>query len=230
MANRPIFIPINIFPYVEEKLVEFKWHSGFAISQKQKSISELHNSATELNYCKAPLEVSSKSKLDLGISLSAFNLQVMLENKKKIALENVFQAAKIFQNGGPFYDLLYVSPLEAKRDIRLKESGDLVGFKGKNRVWGLEPKTLFYDWIYLNALYLNPDLVEGLRDYDSFTDIEFNPKKSFNCQASSVALYLGLQKANLLSDILKDPEYFIEVCTDGISGSSDGVHVQKSLI
>lgn len=230
MASRPIFIPTNTFPYVEEKLVEFKWHSGFAVSQKQKSISEFHNTATDLKLCISPLEISSKSEIDLGKSLSAFNLKITLENKKQISLENVFQAAKMFQNGGPFSDLLYVSPLEAKRDIRLKESGDLVGFKGKYKIWPLEPKTLFYDWIYINALYRNPVLAENLTKYDSFTDIEFNPSKSFNCQARSAALYLGLKNANLLEQVLTDPECFIEAFTKDILDNSDGVAVQQSLI
>ncbi|MGK0235693.1 MAG: hypothetical protein ACI9EK_002233 [Psychroserpens sp.] len=230
MAKRPIFIPTNIFPYVEEKLVEFKWHSGFAVTQKQKSIYELHNTATDLKLCKTPLEISSKSEVDLGKNLSAFNLKVTLENKKQIALENVFQAAKVFQNGGPFNDLLYVSPLDAKRDIRLKESGDLISFKGKNKTWPLEPKTLFYDWIYINALHRNPELAEGLIKYDSFTDIEFNPSKSFNCQARSAGLFLGLQQANLLNQVLSSPEYFLDVCTKGLLDNSDGVAVQQSLI
>ncbi|MFT6834194.1 MAG: hypothetical protein ACJA0H_000221 [Francisellaceae bacterium] len=230
MAKRPIFIPINIFPYVKEKLVAFKWHSGFAVTQKQKSIYEFHNTATDLKLCITPLEISSKSEIDLGTCLSAFNLKVTLENKAQVALENVFQAAKVFQNGGPFKDLLYVSPLDAKRDIRLKESGDLIGFKGKNKTWPLEPKTLFYDWIYINALHRNPELAEGLIKYDSFTDIEFNPSKSFNCQARSAALFLGLQSANILNQVLSNPEYFIDVFTEGLIDNSDGVAVQKRLI
>jgi hypothetical protein len=230
MAKRPIFIPINIFPYVKEKLVAFKWHSGFAVTQKQKSIYEFHNTATDLKLCITPLEISSKSEIDLGTCLSAFNLKVTLENKAQVALENVFQAAKVFQNGGPFKDLLYVSPLDAKRDIRLKESGDLIGFKGKNKTLPLEPKTLFYDWIYINALHRNPELAEGLIKYDSFTDIEFNPSKSFNCQARSAALFLGLQSANILNQVLSNPEYFIDVFTEGLIDNSDGVAVQKRLI
>ena len=37
-------------------------------------------------------------------------------------------------------------------------------------------------------------MIEELIDYDAFTDIEFNPQKSINCQAKSAALFVGLVK------------------------------------
>ncbi|MFN9175746.1 MAG: DUF6977 family protein, partial [Synechocystis sp.] len=42
MASRPIFLPTENHPFVEEKLVEFTWHPGFAKSQSQKNILSLH--------------------------------------------------------------------------------------------------------------------------------------------------------------------------------------------
>ena len=48
---------------------------------------------------------------------------------KEFSVENAFQAGKVFENGGPFLDLLTVTPREAKRDTRLKESGRLLKFK-----------------------------------------------------------------------------------------------------
>ena len=35
--------------------------------------------------------------------------------------------------------------------------------------------------------------------YQAFTDIEFNPEKSLNCQAYSAALYLSMIKNNILN-------------------------------
>jgi hypothetical protein len=35
--------------------------------------------------------------------------------------------------------------------------------------------------------------------YQAFTDIEFNPEKSLNCQAYSAALYLSMVKNNILN-------------------------------
>lgn len=208
MASRPVFIPLKGFPFVKEVMVEFKWHAGFSVSQKQKSIVEFHEAIDTLGLGKSSLEVSSKSSLEIGTSLSAFNLKVELANGQYVAIENIFQAAKIFEHGGPFKDLLKATPLEAKRDIRLKESGDMLGFRGKEGDWPLEPKTLFYDWIYINALHRQSELASAVLEFDSFTDIEFNPAKSFNCQARSVSLYLALSKSGQLQSLLDDPNKY----------------------
>ncbi len=229
MASRPVFSPSDDFPYVTEELIEFKWHAGFAASQKQKSVKELHTRIVETNLGVNPLEVSSKSLLDLGVSLSAFNLMVELTNGKVVAVENIFQAAKIFEHGGPFKDLLQVSPLDAKRDPRLKESGDLVGFQGKEGIWPLEPKTLFYDWIYLNALNRNPSLINAIKEFDSFTDIEFNPSKSFNCQARSLALYVSLSKAGKIESLLNNSKKYQSLFLSGLD-NQERLPTQQSLI
>lgn len=211
MAYRPIYLPKESFPFVSEHLVEFNWHAGFAVSQKQKSIEGLHSAAVDSLLCSNPLEVSSKSEKLIGVKLSAFNLKAQMNNGQKISVENIFQSSKVFKSGGPYIDLRFVSPKDAKRDSRLKTSGELIGFMGKDLIWPLEPKTLFYDWIYLNSLHQNTDLVEEVQLYDAFTDIEFNPNKSFNCQARSVALYVALAKCNLLDQIMGDPSAYREV-------------------
>lgn len=40
-----------------------------------------------------------------------------------------------------------------------------------------------------------------LLEYDGFTDIEFNPQKSLNCQAKAAALYVSLCRNGLLAGI-----------------------------
>jgi hypothetical protein len=229
MASRPVYKVLTELPFVEETMIDFKWFAGFAVSQKQKSIQAFHEAINNEGLGQATLEISSKSEIELGVALSAFNLKVELNNQKRVAVENIFQAAKIFQNSGPHKDLLYKTPLEAKRDIRLKESGDLTGFQGKEGIWPLEPKTLFYDWIYINALHQNISLADKIMAYDSFTDIEFNPSKSFNCQARSVALYVGLRSAGKLDFVLKQSEsYKALIANNHID--NDTKPVQKSLI
>ena len=37
---------------------------------------------------------------------------------------------------------------------------------------------MFYDWIYINALYKNKEIFNELIKYNAFTDIEFNPNKA----------------------------------------------------
>lgn len=203
MAVRPVFSVCT--DGVREEYIEFEWFPGFSPVQKQKSIESLHNNYLDENPDAKILEISSKSLNSLGIDLSAFNLKLN-HGHQKIPVENIFQSSKEFENGGPYQDLLLTSPKEAKTDSRLKTSGNLLRFNYLKE-WPLEPKTLFYDWIYLKALHDNPGLANQLLDYDTFTDIEYNPAKSFNCQARSAALYIYLYNLDTLDKAFNDPNY-----------------------
>ncbi len=211
MAVRPIFIPGENKPGVMKRNTEFQWYSGFAVSQKKKSIDSLHKSFTSDFPNKKVLEISSKSTEPLGIKLSAFNLtKYVPETGKSIPLECVFQGGKVFTGGGPFTDMYNISPRDAKRDPQLRSSGMLRAFYFHEREFPLKPTTAFYDWLYINALSEHPELSEELLKYDAFTDIEFNPEKSLNCQAASAALYVSLAKNNMLS-ACRDFDTFMEV-------------------
>lgn len=199
MAEKSIYLPNKDKIGVIPTLVQYQYFSGFSLSQKQKSIASLHNSAREIGINKV-LEASSKSTEEIGIQLSAFNLLFDIDNKT-YTVEQLFQSSKIFENGGPFIDLLNKTSKDAKTDDRLKESGNLVGFCFFGESFPLEPKTFFYDWLYINALLKNKKLISSLTVYDGFSDIEFNEKKSINCQAYSLALFCSILKNR--PDILK---------------------------
>ncbi len=183
MAERPVFYVHN--GIVVSKMYSFEWFPGFSISQKQKSIESLHDAIRRIDAAARPLEVSTKSKESLGTKLSAFNLKL-----NQYTLENIFQSAKVFENGGPYLDLLEVSPKEAKRDERLKNSGPLRAFRYQNEDFPLIPMTVFYDYIYFAAVKdsLATDEISQISDYNYFTDIEFNPAKSINTQAKTAAM------------------------------------------
>ncbi|MDO6537964.1 hypothetical protein Q4524_05180 [Alteromonas stellipolaris] len=231
MATRPLFIPnLTGVPGAEERLLEFKWHPGMAKSQKQKSIYELHSVAHSLGFDRV-LEISSKSENELGIKLSAFNLLIETKKNKNIfTVETAFQGSKVFSRGGPYKDLFGLDSLSAKKDIRLKESGKLMGFEFFGKMFPLEPRTYFYDWIYINALANNEELSKEVLSYDAFTDIEFNPKKSINCQAHSAAVYLSLAKVGMISDALSSPEDFLEILKAHYTKQKRNVGVQDRLI
>lgn len=211
MAKRPVFIVNSVgCTLVDTQMIEFQYHSGFAVVQKQKSINSLHEEIRNKNNITQILEISSKSESQLGVALSAFNL-MMIDKKKnqKFSVECAFQSSKVFENGGPFLDLLKVTSREAKKDDRLKTSGQLKKFTFYGIDWALEPLTAFYDWLYINALNFNSEYHDELLKYEAFTDIEFNPEKSINCQAYSVAMFVALAKRNLLDNI-RNPEGFLE--------------------
>jgi len=212
MANRPVYIAKKIPPYFERVDTEFKFYSGFSLKQKQLSIKSLHDAFNEVYPDKKVLEISSKSDNDLGVKVSAFNLQFRYMDSEKIfSVESAFQGSKVFKNGGSCFDLLEKSSRDAKKDSRLKAGDNLLGFIFLNEDFPLEPKTYFYDWLYINALNYNSNLAEEILNYDAFTDIEFNPKKSVNCQAAAAAIFVGLSRADLLSTALSHKENFWEL-------------------
>ncbi|CAD5372906.1 conserved hypothetical protein [Rubrivivax sp. A210] len=211
MATRPVFLPIaTARAYTREVPVDFTWHAGLSVCQKQKSIASLHGAARARLGVQRLLEVSSKSGDELGRRLSAFNLQVALRDGSLTSVESAFQGSKVFSGGGPFVDLLRADPRQAKTDPRLKDSGALIRFEFEDYAWPLEPLTAFYDWLYLSALQRVPELGPQVLAYQGFTDIEFNPERSLNCQARSVALFCSLTKAGLLPDAVASPGTFIQ--------------------
>ena len=122
-------------------------------------------------------------------------------------LENIFQSAKVFANGGPYLDLLHVPPKAVKRDERLYNSGDLKAFRYQNEDFPLIPKTVFYDFIYIAAVKnsFTADEIKEISGYDYFTDIEFNPAKSINTQARAAAMIrLLLDEYGELPDFSKE--------------------------
>ena len=142
MAQRPAFF-IRQGKVVSD-MYSFEWFSGFAVSQKQKSIKSLHNAIIKTDVNAKPLEISTKSMENIGTKLSAFNLKI-----NNYALENIFQSSKVFEKGGPYLDLLDRLPKEAKRDERLRNSGILKAFRYQNEEFPLIPQTVFYDFIYI---------------------------------------------------------------------------------
>jgi hypothetical protein len=211
MAERPVFIPSAVSQeLVKEIYFNLAWNTGFAPIQKKKNIVALHRAAALGGYTPL-LEVSSKSEDKLGRHLSAFHLKVRASQLGDIALECAFQGSKLFEKGGPYTDLYFAEGKVAKRDPRLQDSGRLVGFRFAGLSFPLEPKTLFYDWLYINAIYPHSEWLERLYAYAGFTDIEFNPTKSINCQARSCALFVSLMRTNLLHEAATSAEAFADV-------------------
>jgi hypothetical protein len=209
MAERPIFIPSPNTPeLVKEVFCRIVWNPGFAPVQKKKNVKALHQAAAIAGYSPL-LEVSTKSDEKLGQHLSAFHLKVHSDHFGDIPLECAFQGSKVFEGGGPYTDLYSAEVRAAKRDPRLQSSGRLVAFKFENFSFPLDPKTVFYDWLYINAIFPHREWLTRMNRYAGFTDIEFNPERSINCQARSCALFVALMTKNLLEDAVESPEAFI---------------------
>lgn len=213
MATRPVFLPDPDGSLVRELPIEFEWHAGFAQSQKQKSIIALHEAAATRVEGGRFLEISTKSPERLGWTLSAFNLMVTTASGC-IPVEAAFQGSKVFSESGQHPELYEMgSGRDIKKRIGEFANEAVTGFRFEDRDWAPEPTTAFYDWLYLCALIelddAEPTLTADLRGYAGFTDIEFNPRRSLNCQARSCALFVALSASVSVRPLVGDPERFV---------------------
>ena len=212
MANRPVFFPRFDAVGVEERHYEFEWFPGLSKTQKQRSVASLHGAVRRGRPDARVLEISSKSTELAGVALSAFNLKLPVDGTP-CTVEAVFQAGKVFEDGiGPFPELRTHGSKEVRDIVRARSAGHLlVAFEADGVRWPLLPRTAFYDWLYLKALVANPELAAAVEGFDCFTDIEFNPAKSLNCQAAAAALYRSLKYAGSLEKALSSLEAFLRI-------------------
>jgi hypothetical protein len=199
--------------------------------QAQRSIASLHERAKSQIRVERVLEISSKSLDALGVALSAFNLMIRTPKGREYSLECAYQSAKVFERGGPFLDLREMRSIDAKRDPRLLQNGRLIKFSIYGCDWDLQPRTAFYDWLYINALHKHTELAKQVLDYRAFSDIAFNPERSINCQAYAAALYVSLHQRGLLtSEVIGDKETYLSVISTGaVSNAHENSQLQVRL-
>lgn len=206
MAVRKIFVPeTRSDTYVKTYEVQFNWNVGNSLENIQSMVQRMHMAASYEHGLKNLCEISGASVSPTERSLSAFQLPIKIKNKVT-TVECAYQGSKVFERGGPYQDLYNVGSRQAKKDPRLFNSGKLVSFQLGDIEYSTEPKTAFYDWLYVGALckwveemeISNMRFIKYLNQSDGFTDIYFNPNRSINCQARSVALFVSLYKRNLI--------------------------------
>ena len=201
MSTRPVYMPKLSRPFYTVENFEFDWAAGQAAAQKKKNSSTLQSLWKEKHPEGKILEVSTKSDDPTGVKLSPFNLTRRLPSlRKEFPVENIYQSSKTFRHGGPYVDLLGVTPSKALADPRLLDSGDLVSFTMEKEQYPVNPNFLFYQWLYLTALLENPGLADKVKKTDAFCDIEFNPDKGTNNQARACAVFNSLARLNLLEE------------------------------
>lgn len=203
--------------YIENNKIKFKdfgfiWCGGFSKSQKEKNITKLHDLISDyFNIEKTKiLEVSTKSNIELGKSLSSFNLHLTFD-EQSFPLECLYQSSKVFRNILGEYQIieaLKMNPGEAKKRLSIENHNNLIKFRCLNREFPLNPSYLFYDWLYINAVKNEIKNNDTLLNYEYFTDIEFNQKKSHNCQARSLTLYKWLLLNKRLDEYINNPLIF----------------------
>ena len=214
MATRPCFRPLeNVVGYKTVESGPFVWNGGFALSQKQKNVVALHEAIRKADPSAKVLEISDRSLQPLGVSLSIPHLRMHCHGAPCM-IESVFLASQIFAGGvGPFPRLCS----QCACDVALfvgEVLGDphVVGFELDGERWDAKSRLAFFFHLYLKALGDNPELADGLMEYDAFTDIEFNPKRQINCQAAAAAFYVSLRSQNILEWAMQAQENLLCIC------------------
>ncbi|MBD5626984.1 MAG: hypothetical protein HDQ90_05825 [Desulfovibrio sp.] len=210
MATRPVFFvttPGDGWVHVDE--VSFQWFPGMSLAQKRRSIDAMQAAAHAMAPGKSLLEISTKSAEADGRALSGFELCLEARGRR-MPVESVFQGSKLCRAGagvdGPYQELYGEDAVLAKRDPRLAHC-QLAGFRLFDEDWPFAPwppktgekdalpPSAFYDYVYFRALGQQPELAAKACGYGGFTDLEFTPGKSDNCQAFSAALFAALTAA-----------------------------------
>lgn len=205
MATKMCFAVGNTVAF-EERIITFEYVKGLAFSQKQKNVLSFHRSIQEQFPDSRIIEISTKSQSPLGVKLSAFHLKL-----DGFPLECVFQSSKLFEGNVQFKHLLFEEPKTAKQYIRDNITKPLIGFRYKDELFDLLPRSMFYDYIYISALLQSDADISEIAEYDIFTDIEFNEKKAYNCQARACAIYAYMLRNQKTEYYMSSKERFKEL-------------------
>ena len=193
MSTRPCFIVYPGEPLPQQIDIDFLWIRGQAHSRRVLCADELAHAIRSKFPEGRHLEVSTYSRTDLGLRLSAMNVRFRSGCYADRTVESVYQSSKVFANGGPYLDIIddgYVG--NPKRDPRLQNSGDLEGFHINSTTIALSDAERLYDAIYITALRQNPKLFTTCMSYNIFTDIAYNPKTMHSTQAAAIATALAM--------------------------------------
>lgn len=216
MAERGVFFAKKEYPYFEEVYVQFPWFGGFAKAQKQRNTLSLAMNFEAAYPERRLLEVSSRSLFKLGNDLSAMSLSKRMSDGRIVVMESAFQSSRIYRDDsgmqiGPFPELVELPGRECKKAVKEASLGlhsYEYCFDGCNFPAPDFHISLFYDYLYLNALMEpeNAATAALLREsgYDTFSDLA---SKSLNSQARSCAIYIGLWRSGLLDRVTNYDEY-----------------------
>ena len=225
MTERSVFVSKDVYPFFEEIRVKCEWFGGFALSQKRKCEIGLHQNFLRVYPNEKILEISSAATNPLGKKLSAMNLKKRVrtvDNEKErlgvTSVESAFQSSRVYSDGdikiGPFSEYLMVSGKESKKRVKeLSQGMHSYQYEFEKEIF-YAPNyhiSLFYDYIYLNALLEeeNKDVMNELISggYSAFSDLA---TLSLNNQARSCAIFIGLFRAGLL-DKVKSKRMYLEL-------------------
>ena len=147
------------------------------------------------------LEISTRSKIPFGKSLSTFNLSILLKSGKRVKVECAYQGSKVLEDGTQFENFYWGSPRDAAFDRRIKGKRPVV-FRFFGKEYPTDPVHAFFDFLYIvSLLQRKDDVFEKLNEYDGFSDLyySYDLRKEPNTPARAAAKYVSLIREGLLS-------------------------------
>lgn len=236
MATRNVYY-LNHNHDMKMMPVNFRWQSGWNRQAKQMSAHNLHQGFLNKHPQAKLLEISSVGKNKIGVQTSAMHLNVYTSNPAKHGLrtstvnsngkpygkfkvENVFQAGKVFQGQTPEQHqqstqrILNMNPVQAKHTTKAMNSrSQLKGFKMFGHQFPLQPKTDYYDYVYMHGLAQHPKLGKQIASHNAFSDFFAVPGKTINTQSKSCTLFTSLVKKhgwNGMKKVLNNKKLFTQ--------------------
>ena len=192
--------------------------------KKRKNQIGLHKNFNVIFPNEQVLEISSSSLYSIGSDLSAMNLKKQTK-KGLTTVESAFQSSRIYSTPqgeiGPFPEYLFLTGKECKKIVKEKSLGYhsyRYNFDGMDFFAPDYHISLFYDYLYLNALCEdeNHNVAKLLLEsgYTAFTDLA---TLSLNSQARSAAIFISLARCGRIDEI-KTYDSFLKLfrtTTDG---------------
>lgn len=152
-------------PVIEEDIA-FSFTYGTYRSTKINNMKVLKKEALDKGYRESELlEISTVSDNKFGNMLSALNLNIKLKSGREMSVENIYQLSK------------------------KPNKGHIEYFEFGPTRFSNEPKTMYYDYLYMLALYTHKEYWEYLENHKYFTDVFFNSCKQINTQARAAAIF-----------------------------------------
>ena len=213
MAIRKIYLSLPEYPYAKEVSVTFPWLNGSKHQNVQAVLDTFHDVYPEV----PALEVSLASAQQEGIHAAAMKLPLHLAAlDQDVPVGIVYEASKVFENGGPYAELLQCSRQKVQKDPRLQKSGKCIGYRLADVEYPTEPHPYaFFNWLYGCALRQNPEKADGVLKFGAFSDLELgSTKKDRNSPARAAAVYAGLAAAGKLACLDSYEAFVAETCTE----------------
>ena len=212
MAIRKVYLSLPEYPYVKEIPVTFPWANG----SKQQNIQAVQDAFHDVYPDIPALEVSLASAQPEGVEAAAMKLPFRLASAdRQLPVGIVYEASRVFENGGPYPDLLEASPQKVRKDARLQQSGRCIAYGLEGAEYPAEPNPYaFFNWLYGCALQQVPERAGEILKYRAFTDLELgSTQKDRNSPARAAAVYAGLAAAGQLDCLASYDAFAARTCT-----------------